>query len=313
MSGFHLSILIPLHNEEEVFSALQKRLDDLVEKIGSKCEIILIDDGSSDSTRVLINNLALSDPKYQAIILSRNFGQQKAYSAAMDVARGEYIMFLDADLQDPPELYFDFMEKIEEGYDVVYGIRKKRKENRLKKSLYYVFYRLLSKLSNYPIPKDSGDFALITKRVGQAMNSYREDSIFLRGIRSWVGFKQVGIPYHRDERFAGKPKYTFNKLFNLGFDGIFNFSSFPIRISSLLGFLCIISSIVYFLITLFRKYMYDDVPSGFTALLFVIILFGGMQFLFLGILGEYIQRIFFQVKNRPLYLIDSLIIDGKKE
>ena len=312
MSEFHLSILIPLHNEEEVFTQLRSRIDELVNSIGKKCEVILIDDGSSDRTPILMSDLALSDPKYQAIFLTRNFGQQKAYSAALDIARGEFLMFLDADLQDPPEMYFEFMAKIEEGYDVVYGVRKDRKESRVKKILYYSFYRLLSKLSNYPIPKDSGDFALISKRVAEAMNTYREDSRFLRGIRSWVGFKQIGIPYEREERYAGKPKYTFSKLLKLGADGVFNFSSFPIRLSSFLGLFCIISALVYFFITILRKYLYDDVPSGFTALLFVIILFGGMQFLFLGIIGEYIQRIFFQVKNRPLYLVESKIIDGEK-
>lgn len=222
-------------------------------------------------------------------------------------------MFLDADLQDPPELYFEFMQKINEGYDVVYGIRKKRKENFIKRISYNLFYKLLNRISNFPIPKDSGDFGIITRPVADAMNMHREDSRFLRGVRSWVGFKQFGLVYERQERKAGVPKYTFRKLLKLATDGIFNFTTLPITILITLGSISIISSLVYFTITLARKYFYEDVPIGFTALLFTIIFFGGLQLFFIGVIGEYIQRIFFQVKNRPLYVIKKRIIDGYEQ
>jgi glycosyltransferase involved in cell wall biosynthesis len=308
-----VSFVIPLYNESEVFSELISRLDNIAEKLDNNCEVVLVDDGSSDNTQFFMEELKSKSSIYQCIFLSRNFGQQMAISAGLDFARGEYIMFLDADLQDPPEMYFELMEKIKEGNDVVYGIRTNRKEGILKRFSYNLFYKILNNISNFPIPKDSGDFALISRRVALAMNQHREDSRFLRGIRSWVGFKQLGIPYERMERQAGVTKYTLRKLIKLAADGIFNFTTLPIAVLITLGSICIGSSLFYFVLTAVRKYFYHDVPTGFTALLFTIILFGGLQLFFIGIIGEYIQRIFFQVKNRPLYHIKKRIIDGELE
>lgn len=313
MSKPHVSFVIPLYNEAEVFAELIERLDAIAAKLNCTCEVVLVDDGSHDNTPFFMEEVQRKNPMYQCIFLSRNFGQQVAISAGLDFARGEYIMFLDADLQDPPELYFDFMEKIKEGYDVVYGVRTNRKEGKLKRLSYNLFYRILNRISNFPIPKDSGDFALISRRVASAMNQHREDSRFLRGIRSWVGFKQIGVPYERMERQAGVTKYTLRKLIKLATDGIFNFTTLPITILIVLGTLCIASSLVYFVITAVRKFYFHDVPAGFTALLFTIILFGGLQLFFIGVIGEYIQRIFIQVKHRPLYHIKKTIIDGKVE
>ncbi len=308
-----VSFIIPLYNEAEVFSELVARIDKLLLSIEKLCEVILVDDGSIDNTPFLINELVHRDSRYQGLFLSRNFGQQNSISAGLDFARGNFIMFLDADLQDPPELYFEFMQKINEGYNVVYGIRKNRKENFIKRISYNLFYKLLNRISNFPIPKDSGDFGMITRQVADAMNMHREDSRFLRGVRSWVGFRQFGLVYERQERKAGVPKYTFRKLLKLATDGIFNFTTLPITILITLGSISIISSFIYFTITLVQKYFYDDVPIGFTALLFAIIFFGGLQLFFIGVIGEYIQRIFFQVKNRPLYIIKKRIIDGHEQ
>jgi glycosyltransferase involved in cell wall biosynthesis len=313
MNNPEVSFIIPLYNESEVFSELINEINKLLTRVEKACEVILVDDGSMDETALKIKEIATQDSKFQGIILSRNFGQQNAISAGLDFARGNYIMFLDADLQDPPELYFEFMKKIDEGYDVVYGIRKNRKENFVKRICYDLFYKLLNRISNFPIPKDTGDFALITRPVADAMNMHREDSRFLRGVRSWVGFKQCGIEYERQERKAGSPKYTFRKLLKLAADGIFNFTTLPITLLFTIGSISIISSLIYFIITLIRKYLYEEVPKGFTALLFVIIFFGGLQLLFIGLIGEYIQRIFFQVKNRPLYVINKKIIDGHEQ
>lgn len=310
MNKLEVSFIILIYNESEVFSELIKRMNILLLSIDKPCEVILVDDGSADDTPFLINEIAKQDSRYQGLFLSRNFGQQNAISAGLDFARGNFIMFLDADLQDPPELYFEFMQKIDEGYDVVYGIRKKRKENFIKRISYNLFYRLLNRISNFPIPKDSGDFGIITRPVADAMNMYREDSRFLRGVRSWVGFKQFGLAYERQERKAGVPKYTFRKLLKLATDGIFNFTTLPITILITLGSISMISSLIYLTITLVRKYFYEDVPIGFTALLFTIIFFGGLQLFFIGVIGEYIQRIFFQVKNRPFYVTKNRIIDG---
>lgn len=313
MNSPKISFIIPLYNEAEVFANLIKRMDNLVIRIQEVCEVILVDDGSKDITPLLMKDLSKKDSKYQSIFLSRNFGQQNAISAGLDFARGQYIMFLDADLQDPPELFFEFMQKINEGYDVVYGVRKNRKEGLFKKLSYSLFYNILNSVSNYPIPKDTGDFGIITRAVAEAMNSYREDGRYLRGVRSWVGFKQVGINYNRSERQAGVPKYTLSKLFKLATDGIFNFTTLPITILVILGAVSIISSLFYLSITIFRKYYYNDVPTGFTAIIFINIFFGGLQLFFIGIIGEYIQRIFFQVKNRPLYILKNSIIDGNED
>lgn len=313
MSNPEVSFIIPMYNESEMFSELINRIILLLNKIDNKVEVILVDDGSKDDTAKLIESLSKKDYRFQGLFLSRNFGQQNALSAGLDFARGNYIMFLDADLQDPPELYFEFLKKINEGYDVVYGIRKNRKEHLLKRFSYNLFYKILNNISNFPIPKDSGDFGMITRSVANAMNMHREDSRFLRGVRSWVGFKQFGLEYEREERKAGEPKYTLRKLLKLATDGIFNFTTLPITILITIGLISIISSLLYFITTLIRKYFYSDVPIGFTALLFTIIFFGGIQLFFLGVIGEYIQRIFFQVKNRPLYVLKKIIADGEEK
>ena len=304
-----ISFVIPVYNEEEVFDLLIKRLDELVSKIDSPCEVVLIDDGSVDNTPALIENIAVQNGHYQAIFLTRNFGHQRALSAGLEHARGDVLMILDGDLQDPPELFFKFYDYIKKGYDVVYGVRKERKESVLKRASYNLFYKILNKISNYPIPKDSGDFGMITRQVVNNMNRMQEESRFLRGIRSWVGCKKIGIPYERKERAAGVPKYSFKMLFKLAYDGIFNFSVFPIKVLTYLGVVCISVSAFYFLLTLVKRMFYQSVPSGFTALLFMILLFGGVQLLSIGIIGEYVQRIFFQVKNRPLYLISRKIVN----
>lgn len=307
-----ISFVIPMYNEAEVFRIFVDRMNSVVSKIDDKFEIILVDDGSSDDTPDMMEELATNTDHYHCIILSRNFGHQNALSAGLDFARGEYIMVLDADLQDPPEMFFAFKAKVEEGYDVVYGVRKSRKEGFFLRLAYNAFYNLLNRLSNYPIPKHAGDFALVTRRVLNAMNASREEGRFLRGIRSWVGFKQCGVDYERQERVAGSPKYTLWKLLKLGSDGVFNYTTIPVKLLTASGALCIGVSGIYFLVTLVRKYLYHDVPTGFTALLFVVILFGGFQLLSLGIIGEYIQRTFFQVKQRPLYIVKNRVVDKHK-
>ncbi|MEQ8909968.1 MAG: glycosyltransferase family 2 protein [Vicingaceae bacterium] len=305
------SFIIPIHNEVEVFNQLIDRLMMLDSKIEGICEFILIDDGSTDGSDQLIENVSLNNPLFKAIFLTRNFGHQKALSAGLDNVEGEYIMMVDADLQDPPEMFFEFYAKMKEGYDVVYGIRKKRKEGFLKRLAYKGYYQLLNRISNFKMPKDAGDFAMFNAAVARAINRNREEGRYLRGLRSWVGFKQMGIPYERDKRAAGEPSYTLKKLLTLALDGIMNFTTLPIKLLTAMGLSCIFLSIIYLFITLLRKYLYGDVPSGFTALLFMIILFGGFQLFSLGIIGEYIQRIFFQVKKRPLYLIKKTIKNSK--
>lgn len=303
-----ISLVIPLYNEEKSLPLLIERLNKLITSSDIVFEIVLVDDGSSDATPDICNQIALSDGRYQCVFLARNYGHQIALSAGISVASAtEALMILDGDLQDPPELFFEFYNYFTKGYDVVYGIRKGRKENLLKKSAYFVFYRLLKKISYIDLPLDSGDFSLISRRVADVLNKMPEESRYIRGMRSWIGFKQIGVEYERDERIAGNSKYSLSMLMKLAFNGIFNFSEIPIKFITKLGVFSVVVSLMYFVVTLIRKFFYIDVPVGFTGLLFVIILFGGVQLISLGIIGEYIVRIFFQVKNRPLFIIKNRI------
>lgn len=305
-----VSYIIPLYNESKSLPLLIDRLNEITAKSDIAIEVVLIDDGSKDATPELMHQLALSDQRYQCVFLSRNYGHQIALSAGLSAARGtEAVMVIDGDLQDPPELFFDFYNYFKQGYDVVYAVRKKRKEFIIKKAAYFLFYRMLKKISYIEIPIDSGDFSLMSRRVVDILNKMPEESRFIRGMRSWVGFKQLGIEYERSERAADKSKYSFKMLFKLAFNGIFNFSELPIRFITRMGLIAICLSIVYLAITIIKKVIFGTVPEGFTALLFAIILFSGVQLISLGVIGEYVLRIFHQVKNRPLFIIKDRIIN----
>lgn len=308
MTNPQVSFVIPLYNEEKTFHNLVKRILKVAENSKVTFEFVLVDDGSTDNTAMLMQQVALSNSSFHCIFLSRNFGHQLALTAGLAAATGtEAIMILDGDLQDPPELFEEFYEQFKNGYDIVYAIRKKRKENLFKRSAYFLFYRILQKISYINIPLDSGDFCLISRRALNVLNQMPEESRYLRGMRSWIGFKQLGLEYERDQRFAGESKYSFSRLFKLALNGIFNFSEVPIKFIINMGLLAVIVSSIYFIITLIRKFVYHDVPTGFTALLFTNILFGGVQLISIGVIGEYILRIFFQVKQRPLFIIKSRI------
>lgn len=308
-----VSIVVPLYNEAESFPHLTKRLKDILPELPFSAEIVMIDDGSTDNTANLMRELSVDDPSFQSIFLSRNYGHQLALSAGLNYCRGtEAVMVIDGDLQDPPELLKQFYSKLKEGYDVVYAVRKKRKESFLKKLCYKVYYRIMRRMANIEIPLDSGDFGLISRRVVNVLNSMPEESRYIRGMRSWVGFKQAGIEYEREERVAGESKYSLSKLFQLAYNGIFNFSEIPVKFITNLGFISIAIALMYLVITLVKKFFFNGVPEGFTALIFSIVLFSGVQLIALGIIGEYVVRIFFQVKNRPLFVIKGKIQDGKE-
>jgi dolichol-phosphate mannosyltransferase len=312
-SKYDVSIVVPLYNEEDVFSLLIKRLNNLISSVDYPLEIVLVDDGSVDNTRNLMQEVAMANSSYQCIYLSRNHGHQLALSAGLKLARGtKAIMVIDGDLQDPPELLHELYSKFKEGFDVVYAIRKKRKESWLKRSAYFLYYRLVVRMSSIKLPLDSGDFALLSRRVVDLISSMPEESRYLRGMRSWIGFKQTGVEYERLERQAGEPKYNFKMLMNLAYNGIFNFSGVPIKFITNIGLFAVGLGLVYFVYVLYLRIFTDMVPTGFTALTFLIILFGGVQLISIGVLGEYLMRVFFQVKNRPLFVIDK-IVKGKKE
>ena len=309
----NITILIPLYNEAAVLPELFARLEILTKQPGQDMSILFVDDGSTDNTAGLIGEIIKGRDNYSAIFLSRNFGHVMALSAGLANIHNasDAVFIIDADLQDPPEMLQQFLTKMNEGYDVVYGIRRNRKENYLKKICYKLYYRLLKRFSNIKMPLDAGDFSLISKRVVLQLNSMPEESRYLRGLRSWVGFKQAGLPYERDKRNGGVTKYSFRSLLKLAFNGIFNFSELPIRFIGAVGFITIFISLIYLVIIIYKKLVFGTVPEGFTTLIFAIVLFSGVQLLSLGIIGEYILRIFFQVKQRPLYIIKSKIINGK--
>jgi glycosyltransferase involved in cell wall biosynthesis len=305
-----ISIVIPLYNESETFYFLVQRLEAVMRSTDLAIEIVMIDDGSRDDTALKIKQLAFMDDRFHGVFLSRNYGHQLALTAGIAAAKGtEAIFVIDGDLQDPPELLMDFYKLLNEGNDVIYAIRKKRKEGVVKKSAYFLFYRILKSISYIDIPMDSGDFAMISRRVVDILNKMPEESRYLRGMRSWIGFKQVGFEYERDERKAGESKYSFGQLFKLAYNGIFNFSEFPIKFMTFMGIGTILISLLYFITVVIKKVFFTQVIEGFTSLLFVIILFSGVQLLALGVIGEYVLRIFFQSKNRPLYIIKEEIIN----
>nr|WP_026261901.1 glycosyltransferase family 2 protein [Spirosoma panaciterrae] len=309
-----ISIIAPLYNETESFPYLISRLNAVMEKSPLRIEVVLIDDGSRDNTALLMQQVALTDARYHCVFLSRNYGHQIALTAGIAAARGSEALFIiDGDLQDPPELLTEFYAKYQEGYDVVYAIRKKRKENVLKRTAYAGFYRFMKAISYVDMPLDSGDFSLISRRVADVLNQMPEESRFIRGMRSWIGFKQIGVEYERDARLAGEPKYSFKMLQRLAYNGIFNFSEYPVKIITRLGMLTIGVAMIYLIQTLIKRFVYHDVPQGFTALLFVMVLFSGVQLIALGLIGEYVLRIFFQAKGRPLYVLRDVIKDQQRQ
>ncbi|SRR5690606_30240803 len=279
-------------------------MDDVNLSIG----VILVDDGSSDRTPEFMRELAMNDDRFSALFLSRNFGHQLALSAGLSkVYCTEAVFIIDGDLQDPPELLPEFYEHYLEGYDVVYAIRQKRKESFLKKMAYSTFYRLMKRIAYIEMPLDSGDFSLISRRAVDVLNQMPEESRFLRGMRSWIGFKQKGLVYERDNRNHGDTKYSLRKLIQLALNGVFNFSEFPIHVLFLSGIFAIIVAGLYFVFVVAKNILYGSVPEGFTSIIFIIIFFGGLQLLSIGILGQYLLRIFFQSKQRPLFIMSDYI------
>jgi dolichol-phosphate mannosyltransferase len=308
-----ISFVIPLYNEEANFQQLVQRLNPIMDSLQPmQCEVVLIDDGSKDKTSYLMNELSLADKRYLSVFLSRNHGHQLALSAGLSCARGsKAVMVLDGDLQDPPEMVFDFLKYLNEGYDVIYGVRKKRKESIIKKLAYWGYYRLMNNISKIDLPLDSGDFGMLSRKAVTYLNQMPEQNRYIRGMRTWIGFKQKGIEYERSARFAGVTKYSWKKLFELAYSGIFNFSSFPIKFITRMGMLTIGVSLAYFIYVLIDKIYFNSVPQGFTALIFSIIMFSGVQLISLGIIGEYVLRIYQQSQSRPLFIIDKIIVNSE--
>lgn len=300
-----VTILVPIFNEKDVISHLISRLDQITaQEVSYDWEIVFVNDGSIDNTVDQVIALTSAFPMpVRVISFSRNFGHQAALLAGLADAQGDAVVILDADLQDPPELIAEFIRHFSQGYDVVYGVRRNREGAAWKLWCYHWFYRLFQALADVPIPLDAGDFGLVSRRVARYMTSRQEADIFLRGLRSWVGFKQIGVPYDRPSRAAGETKYTLAKLGRLAASAMFGFSSLPLRFSTVVGMLSLCACIIYAAVVLGGKLLFDSSPPGWASLILVVLFLGGIQLLFIGILGEYIGRIYKQVLQRPPFII----------
>ena len=302
------SVVIPVFNEEMVINETYNRLKKVMDSTKEDYDLIFVNDGSVDSTANLIKQISAKDKKVKLLDFSRNFGHQIAISAGIDYAEGDAVAIIDADLQDPPEVILDMIKKWKEGYEVIYGKRIKRKgETLFKKITAYFFYRFLKNLTNYEIPLDTGDFRLIDKKVCNVMRQLTERSRFMRGLTSWVGFKQTYIEYVREERAAGETKYPLRKMVNFALDAIASFSYKPLRLGSYLGFAFSGVSFMYFLYVIYLRLFTNKTVIGWTSLAAVTLFSFGIVFIMLGIIGEYIGRIYEETKNRPLYILREKI------
>jgi len=308
ISPLRVSVAIPLFNEEEVFPELLRRLTAVLDRIpGGPHEIVFVDDGSVDGTFGKVAEAAAADSRIVGMSLSRNFGHQAALSAALDRASGDVVLVMDGDLQDPPELIPRFLEEQSHGFDVVYALRTGRKEGWILRGCYYIFYRIIAALSNVHLPLDAGDFALLSRPVVDRMNAIPERHRYLRGLRTWVGFRQTGIPVERSKRAAGRSRYSFGGLLRLAFDGIFAFSMAPLRAAALVGGLAVVAALLFSAYAVYVKFVLGKSPQGFTALILVITFFSGVQLLFLGVIGEYLGRVYEETKGRPRYIVQKTV------
>lgn len=301
-----ISVVLPVYNERETLEVLADRLINILEeRLDSSFEVLFIDDGSRDGSAQIVDELHARDPRFKAIHFSRNFGHQAALQAGLDEATGSAIVLMDADLQDPPEILRQFIDLWQQGYDVVYAIRKKRKEGVFKRAAYSLFYRTMKAISEIDVPIDAGDFCLLDRVVVETLISLPERNRFLRGLRSWVGFRQIGIEYERHERHAGEPKYTLRKLIELALSGYIGFSAMPLRLAMWLGLSSAGAGFSMAIWVIFSKIAGIDSPKGWASTIAVIMFIGGVQLLMLGVIGEYLSRVYDEVRSRPLYIISS--------
>lgn len=305
-----ISVIVPVYNEEKNLLPLFERLVSSLGGVGKQFEIIYINDGSRDNTITIIKNLASQYEFVKFINFSRNFGHQIAVSAGLDMCSGSEAVIIDADGQDPPELIPEMYKKLIEGYEIVYARRNKRKgESIFKKLTAKLFYRMLSSITSIDIPLDTGDFRIIKRKVIEQINKMPEKQKFLRGQMAWLGFRQTYVEYNRDERLSGKTGYTVRKMMRLATDGVTSFSNFPLRLATISGFLCAFAGFLLILYTLYSRFILKDYEKGWSSLMITIVFLGGIQLIGIGIIGEYISRIYDNIRNRPLYIIDDTNIE----
>lgn len=302
------SFIVPVFNEEATLVELYRRLSAVMDSMDGTVELVLVDDGSHDRSLAIMRDLRERDRRVCYLSFARNFGHQVAVTAGLNFGRGQAIVVLDADLQDPPELIPELADKWRRGYDVVYAQRVQRhKEGWFKRLTAYMFYRLLRQLADVEMPTDTGDFCLMDRRVVDALNAMPERNRYIRGLRSWLGFRQIAIPFERDSRFAGEVKYTFRKSLALAIDGLVSFSKVPLRISTYVGLFAAVIAIVMAVLVIYWRFFSPVSPlTGFATIAVAIFFLGAVQLFSIGILGEYIGRIYEEVKNRPVYILGEV-------
>src|SRR5262245_47864187 len=298
------SIIAPIYNEKENLPELYRRIKDVMDKTRKPWEILLVDDGSSDGSSEIMRELAKKDKRVRSVIFARNFGHQVAVTAGLDYSRGDAVIIIDADLQDPPELILEMAKKWQEGYEVVFAVRAEREgESWFKLWTASLFYRIISLITDVHIPLDTGDFRLLDRKVVNVMNKMRERHRFLRGMSAWVGFKQIGIEYKRAARTAGETKYPFRKMFRLAINAVTGFSYFPLQVATFFGFLSAGLAILAMPVVIYLRASGSQAFFGQASTLLAVLFLGGVQLISLGVLGEYIGRLYDEAKGRPLYIV----------
>ena len=299
-----LSVVVPVFNEEEVVGRFHARMSELFDEIGYPAELVFVDDGSTDGTMKALQALREADPRIALLGLSRNFGKEIALSAGLDYASGDAVVVIDVDLQDPPEIIKEFIARWQAGFDVVYGQRIERDgETAAKKLTAFLFYRVMRKVTSVDIPADTGDFRLMSRRVVDALKRCREQHRFMKGLFAWVGFRQCAVPYHREARVAGTTKFNYWRLWNFALEGITSFTIAPLKVATYVGFLTAAMAFVYLLVIVVKTLLHGEPVQGYPSLMAVVLLLGGLQLVTIGILGEYVGRIFDETKGRPLYML----------
>ncbi len=299
-----LSVVVPAYNEEEVLTEFHKRISAVLDSMAIDAEIVYVNDGSTDNTLVIMQQIRVSDPKVAIVDLSRNFGKEIALTAGLDHASGDAIVVIDADLQHPPELIPELVINWMNGYDVVYAKRISRnEENIIKKTATYVFYRLIQKVGRVSIPEDAGDYRLLSRRALDSLKRLREQHRFMKGLFTWIGYPQKAVPYQPDPRYAGATKWNYWKLWNFALEGITSFSLFPLKIATYLGLLTALVAFIYAGIIIYQTLFYGNPVAGYPSIMVAILFLGSVQLIAIGIIGEYLGRMFNETKQRPLYFL----------
>lgn len=303
------SFVIPIYNELETLPELARRLTDVIDRLDGESEIILVDDASTDGSYEQLLELHRRDPRFRIVRFTRNFGHQAAITAGLDFASGDAVLIMDGDLQDPPEVALEFIARWRDGYEIVYGVRTDRQsaESFPKRIATSAFYRVLQRLTDVPIPADVGDFRLVDRRALDEVRRLPEHNRYLRGLFAWVGFRQVGVPYKRDPRYAGATKYPFRKLVKLAADGVIGFSNVPLRLALTFGFLFSGLSFVYGLSAIVKRILGIGYVPGWASVVAVLSFIGGVQLIIVGMMGIYVGRIYEEVKGRPLYIVRDAV------